>query len=233
MYDCFQDLNEWCLEMAKLPVHVVGGSVSVDEFHQRGNDCYRAGNIQGALNEYEMACTGIRSSGGFRDKLACILSNMGQCYLKLGKYKKCLECVDESLKVHGEHISTKTLFRKAQALFGIGQYAEAQVQLIEIREALDANDVDTKRELDKFLNLCRERIEAQQDESKLKGQLRIVNEVPRWCMKTEESEFVPVAINGVPKSSPLIVPDKAASEIKIPAKRYVPKSVRMGLLKPN
>jgi len=207
---------------------------SVDDLHKRGNALYKSGDIQGALNDYEAACVSLRASKNDMEKFACILSNMSQGYLKLRKYRKCIRCATEALELGDSSSRTKTLFRRAQALSALDRFDKAEE---DFREILLVADDELAEEVGRMISLLERRRVEELQRQRMESQLEIVTRIPKWCSSVPESDLVPVPI---PKTetaerslrAPIVVQTNI-DESSIPAKRYVPKGVRLGLLKIN
>lgn len=83
----------------------------------KGNECYRAGDLDEAAVYYSRSLT--------VDEIAATRNNRAMVYIKLKKFRPALEDTERVLAVEPQNV--KALVRKASALVGLGQKAEAYV----------------------------------------------------------------------------------------------------------
>lgn len=99
---------------------------------EAGNDCYRAGDMAGAIGHYTEVVTalspvvsagdGVEATGAAaeaRTMLATALSNRAQCLLKEGRHADAAADCTSCLVLDATNV--KALYRRAQALERIGQ----------------------------------------------------------------------------------------------------------------
>jgi len=92
-----------------------------------GNECFKAGKIQDAINKYTTALNKIGDK--FDDKMggvkADLHANRAACYVQLYEPVKVKDDCDQALKIDPQHV--KALLRRAQSLESLEKYNAALV----------------------------------------------------------------------------------------------------------
>ena len=102
----------------------------MSKYVDKGNELEDEGNLEGALNRYEMAL----------DDPSCpfdIRSHMGRVQNKLGNYKESLSCFDTVLNMDDNH--TESLFGKGISCLGLNKWNEALDLFLKAKEIDDSN----------------------------------------------------------------------------------------------
>jgi tetratricopeptide (TPR) repeat protein len=93
------------------------------DWHQKGNELYKEGRYDKAIECYDRALKGIKSKNDSPNILADILANKGTALIKLEKYDESITEFDKALDVSPTH--DKALENKGAALFRLGNHDEA------------------------------------------------------------------------------------------------------------
>mmetsp|Transcript_140914 Transcript_140914/g.243496 ORF Transcript_140914/g.243496 Transcript_140914/m.243496 type:complete len:463 (-) Transcript_140914:26-1414(-) len=109
-----------------------------------GAECMRlAGNTAFKAGDFEVAAARYREALTLDSEDTAILSNLAAAEIRLGQFAAAVEHAAAADRLSGG-FSAKALFRKGQALEGLGQFNEACVAL-KASLSLEPNDPATKR----------------------------------------------------------------------------------------
>jgi len=216
MMECFRDMSKWLQEAQTAPK--VFEKESIEDLRLRANQLYSGGKVDEAADAYS-ELLGRRIDDELR---SVILSNRAQCYLSLGKYRRCIDDASESLTLRS---TDKAFFRRALAYHASGHYDDAERDLIACNEIGSKSDLTTRQTIDQKLMEVR-KAKREQDGERLDYARRILcSGAPRWTADIPESEFKTVEIEGI-NSIGSEKESRTAFEIKEPKERYIPRCRR-------
>jgi hypothetical protein len=106
-------------DLAKAPSCMKGETSDAEALKARGNACFKAGDLSGALDFYTQA---IAVCSGAKDG-ATLFANRAAVHLKQKHYQLCVDDCTDALKL--DDTRDKAFFRRAQAHEGLDQMADA------------------------------------------------------------------------------------------------------------
>jgi tetratricopeptide (TPR) repeat protein len=122
------------------------------EDKEKGNDCFRKGDLPGALRNWHNALNGLNGAYGFsakqevivKDTKLAVLNNMSNVFIKQSKYDRAIERLNEVLTLDPNNV--KGLFRRGKAYLANNDVDKARADLLRARDAAP-EDKEIKNEL--------------------------------------------------------------------------------------
>jgi len=218
MMECFRDISKWLQETKASPTAVAIQRESNEQQRQRANALYLEKKFDEALDVYgELLYRNIDEN-----LRGVILSNRAQCYLMLGKYRKCIDDASGSLE---RRPTDKAYFRRAMAHFGLGNHEDAEPDLVACRQIVAKSDLTTRQRIDEKLDEVRKAHVAKVEEKDNQARRTLCSCTPGWTFRIPESEFKDVQTQGI-NAIEIKQDVTTLREFKEPVDRYIPRCQR-------
>jgi len=121
-----------------------------EELKQKGNDAFKNGKNDEAINYWSDAITHVENNDNDKDLLKVLYSNRSGAYLKLKNKQKALDDANKCISL--DRSWTKGFIRKGDALHSDLKYIEAYNSYNE-GSRIDPNDKSIKEKMETMMNL--------------------------------------------------------------------------------
>lgn len=172
---------------------------AVEELKAKGNDCYKNGEIDDAINNWSSAISIVENNDNDKNILKVLYSNRSSAYLKLKNKEKALDDANKCINLDNTWI--KGFIRKGDVLHAMGKYIEAYNAYNE-GNRIDSNDNSIKQKMETMMNLIA-RSSEQQSRSSSSSSGEIYTQAPGFMGKIQTYCRILIIISFIVSMLPL------------------------------